>query len=793
MNHNDEKVKRILENVEVPDEVSPENMKKMLDKKATAKKRSSRISMTGRITATAAACAVIVGATVGTTGLINRHKDKPADSGIMTDATTSPTNPITTEIVTSPAVEINASYMNGAESYEQIFKLMKTASEKRSDFIYTQTNGNFIFDDVMEEETFDESLKAEAPADDMPAGIGGMGGGDDSLSTPIIAPAPTETSVTTVSDTTETTTEIVTIATTEQTTEATTTATSAETATNTDTETTAETTTDVTTTTTAEEDFSETYNQEEYVLEADIVKTDGQRIYYIYNGDYNEESCSAYMNIASVDKGKITDTYTLELFSDMKQNDDNSYSDVFIEDMYIYNDMIAVIGFSNTYDDYSNINSTFVSFYTKDAEPQFIGTYTQDGYYNDVRITPDGYMYLTTNHTVTSFDNIETSDDIEAFIPRCGVGQPQCIEPADILLPEEELDIYDYMSYTVIGSINLTQSGEFTPCDTKALAGYTGTHYVSENNLYITSGRDETSITRISVNQGQIIPQASGKVDGFVKDQFSLSEYNGYLRVATTVDKWVDNGNFIKDVLDIPYESYRLNENYLYILDMDMNVVGKVEGFGKDESIKSVSFSGNMGYVVTYEQTDPLFAFDLSDPANPVITDDFKILGYSTYMQNWGDGLLFGFGADADENGIENGIKLAMFDNSDPYNLAEVGLYPIHNSDYEYVYSIGMYERKALLIAPEKNIIGIPVDITKYTADYNYIGTEYKYMFFSYENGEFILKGELSTEELDSNFGLNSSFNRAIYIGDYVYAISGNCIISADIETLTETDRFYFN
>ena len=73
MNHNDDKVKDLLENVEIPDEISPENMKKMLDEKAPAKKRSG-ISMAGRVTAAAVACAVLVGAAVGTSGLISRDR-----------------------------------------------------------------------------------------------------------------------------------------------------------------------------------------------------------------------------------------------------------------------------------------------------------------------------------------------------------------------------------------------------------------------------------------------------------------------------------------------------------------------------------------------------------------------------------------------------------------------------------------------------------------------------------------------------------------------------------------------
>ena len=824
MNYNDDKVKDLLKNVEVPEEVSPENMKKMLDEKAPAKKRSSRISIAGRITAAAAACAVIVGATVGTTGLINRDKKGSVNCPeVSTERIEPETQNITIE---APDEEAKGPYMNGAESYEQVYALVEKANEERRKYLYGtkgETKGEIYFEDVINGEA-DNAVSAipeEVPAVDSEMKTdgtqgnfvsGGMGGGTEPEQQYIIqeepaTEAPTEqiTENPTEAVTEEITESPVTEKPTEQVTEEPTEAVTEET-TETVTEEATEETTEKTTEAEDEDDYSDTYNQEENVLEADIVKTDGERIYYLFN-DYDYENATKYsgnyaaMRVAAVDDGEISDAYTLDIEYDCGLGDEWE-KNISVSDMYIYNDMLAVVGMVDAYHDtytefgwdydgeycfYGNETTSFVSFYTKENEPQLIGTYTQDGRYNDVRIAPDGYMYLLTNYNTDEFDTIEDSEDIDGYVPKCGVDNSEYIPAESILLPEDELDNYEYMSYTVIGSINLTVSGEFTACDTKALAGYSGIIYSSADNLYtMTTDYSDTDITRIAIGGGQIVPMASGTVEGTIKDQFSFSEYNGYLRVAATINKWVDNGNFIKDALDIPYESRRINHNNVYVLDMNMNIVGSVEGFGVDESIKSVSFSGNMGYVVTYEQTDPLFAIDLSDPANPFITDEFKILGYSTYMQKWDEGLLLGFGADADENGIENGIKLVMFDNSDPYNLKEVGLYPIHHEGDSYIYSGALWERKALLIAPNKNLIGVPVTVETYSPEYHFTADS-KYMFFSYENGEFIFKGELSLGDINGYGG-----SRALYIGDYVYAVSKNCFISADIETLTETDCFYF-
>ena len=818
MNNNDKKIREILETEEVPEKLSPENIKIMLDEKAPAKKRK-KISVAGRITATVAACTVIIGATAGTAGYLKKGTSNNCPDEIISTTENSTKNNITEQT--------KAPYMNGAESYEQIYKLIEKSNKNftKSKNIIT---GGFEYYDT--DDMIMESAQETADGAMLENGMGfNLTNSDDNYyipetqnlksesdtaeepqeSIPITEPIETEP-LTQAEITTEPAETEITAESTESTAEQTT-----------QTEETTEITTETTTTESEEDsdDYSKTHNQEENVLEADIVKTDGKKIYYLTNNYYTDYDYSSHMNsapvinIASVENGIFTDSVQLDITPELNL-DESWQSDISVNDMYLYNDMIAVIGTVNSYrqindeeyyDDeydsyytpysYENDNRCFVSFYTKNSE--LIGTYWQDGYYSDVRIAPDGYMYLVSTYNSVSFNEIGTYENIEKYIPECGVDDSaECLPPEDILLPENELDNSTNLSYTIIGSIDLTVSAQFTPADSKALAGYTGTLYSSANNIYTTVGWVDTDITRISVNGGNIIPSASCTVEGYVKDQFSMSEYNGYFRIATTVNKWTDNSNFFTDIFDIPTESEHIADNRVYVLDMDLNQVGYVGGFGENETIKSVNFSGNMGYVVTYEQTDPLFAIDLTNPAEPFITDEFKILGYSTYMQNWTDGLLLGFGVDADENGIENGIKLVMFDNSDPYNLQEVGLYSINRNENSSVYSIGTWERKSLLIAPEKNLIGIPVNIYEWSNDdYNYSSSDIsKYMFFSYENGEFIPKGEISeTISYEDKYNIFSQYDRAIYIGDYVYVVSANKFISADIETITITDEVNFD
>lgn len=830
MNNNDEKIKKALENEEVPKELEPENIKKMLDEKAPSQKRK-KISVAGRITAVAAACAVIVGSTAVYKSVNPKKTNCPEKLVESNEDENSVSSNAESKSESEPETEKKdtGSYMTGAEDYEQIYTMIKEVTKKQNERgLFTngaksadiaETAVADTADGAMingEEEAYDadEAVQSvetydEAPAEDFEydsdeSSIEIAEAPEESIEEPVYAD---EESSEIIEEPVEEPIEEPEIIDEEESSEE------------------QEEPTD------EETEHSETYNQEKDVLEADIVKTDGKNIYYV-NNDYDDDYNNiAEINYASVDNGMFTGSGTINVSESVNGYFGGDYqTDTYIQDMYLYNDMLVVLGTVNGYSEsgsfeeenywYDYKNSCFVTFYTTGETPQLIDTYYQDGSYNDVRITPDGYMYLITNYNSYDYTYIENSEQIERYIPSCGLSaEVECLPAGDILLPDNAFEESYNLSYTVVGSLDLTQSGTFSAVDSKALAGYTGEIYCSGSNLYTTYGWDDTEITRISIGSGMINPEACGTVEGRVNDQFSMSEYDGYFRIAVTNDEYEEVYHSyydeyydeddpsvwerVKDKLtgeESGYYSYdRIKrDNRLYVLDMDMNVVGSVSDFGIDEEIKSVKFSGNMAYVVTYEQTDPLFAIDLSDPTNPTILDEFKILGYSTYMQEWGDGLLLGFGANADEDGIENGLKLTMFDNSDPYNLDALATYVIDgNNEYEYIYSEAKWEHKALLIAPEKNIIGVPVIIENYgyydtyedeVLEETQFNSVSKYMFFSYDNGEFTLKGEIS--KTDNSW--DNNFSRAVYIGNYVYAISGNSFVSADIETITECDRVDF-
>ena len=177
------------------------------------------------------------------------------------------------------------------------------------------------------------------------------------------------------------------------------------------------------------------------------------------------------------------------------------------------------------------------------------------------------------------------------------------IQPTDILYYRNSTE--PSYSYTTIMSIN-TQHPEVPLQSENLLLGFSSTVYVSQKNLYITvSNWSNTTIHKISLTSGMIKPVAEGTVPGWVLNQFSMDESDGYFRVATTTGRlwWGWRRGTTAD-----------QSSAVYVLDQNMKTVGKLEGLAPKEDIYSARFMGDRCYLVTFKKVDPLFVIDLSDP-----------------------------------------------------------------------------------------------------------------------------------------------------------------------------------
>jgi hypothetical protein len=193
--------------------------------------------------------------------------------------------------------------------------------------------------------------------------------------------------------------------------------------------------------------------------------------------------------------------------------------------------------------------------------------------------------------------------------------------------------------------------------------------YASQSSLYVatqrwaglepagdsrTPPRLATSVHKFDISHSsRTAYRASGTVPGYLLNQWALSEHEGVLRAATTELPASVEGASESSVTTLREESGKLVH------------LGRVAGLGRGERVFGVRFIGDVGYVVTFRQTDPLYTLDLSNPARPRLLGELKIPGYSAYLHPAGDNLLLGLGQDATEDGVTLGTQLSVFDVSD--------------------------------------------------------------------------------------------------------------------------------
>lgn len=480
-------------------------------------------------------------------------------------------------------------------------------------------------------------------------------------------------------------------------------------------------------------EYSDTNVREEGVGEGDIVKTDGKNL-YVVNGEK--------INIVGAGSTEM------ELLAQIEPEEGSYPSEVYAQDGYL-----AVVYTKSEYSDGTNGYDGYYRDYTcadvydvsNPEEPEKIGGITQSGYFNTMRIR-GGYVYLLSSFYA---DTGAARGNQPAYIPEV---QGKLISTDCIYMPQGRMG----NSYTVISSFDLDDPEGHT--DSKAVFGNTGICYVSTENIYITesiygesdSDVNQTSIRKVSYGEGILEGAGQTKLSGVLNDSFSIDEYDGYLRLVTTVTKTEGQTRGIVPLLaPEPSES-----NSLYVLDENLKIVGEIRDLAEGESVYSARFMGKTGYFVTFRQVDPLFSVDLSDPAAPKILGELKIPGFSEYLHPYGDGLLLGIGMDVDESGVTTeGVKLSMFDISDPSDVREVQKYVIED-----MYGTDVYDYRSVFADVEKNLFGF----TAY-------GSGQKYYIFSYDEN----KG--FRQEFERTLGGYGS-TRGLYIGDRFYLVSGNTI-----------------
>lgn len=492
--------------------------------------------------------------------------------------------------------------------------------------------------------------------------------------------------------------------------------------------------------------YSDTNVREESVGEADVVKTDGSRL-YVMSGNRVE-----IVDIASEEMEEIA-AVTVD-------------PDSYIRELYVEGSRMAVFYTQSKFTQEDGIEVRSREFACTDvydisdpSAPVKLNTFSQSGVYNTMRVK-DGYAYV-----ISSFypDTASPRSDVGAYVPSVQGGT---LEADRIFMPEQEMG----SEYTVITAFSLADPQEQT--DSTAVFGSAGLCYVSSENIYVTetcydtddTGMSRTAVRKVAYHDGQLEGAAQAKVDGMLKDSFCIDESNGYLRLVTTITS--DNG-----VMPISGDSSAAepdSSNALYVLDGELQVTGEIRDLAPGETVYSARFMGDTGYFVTFRQVDPLFSVDLSDPASPQIIGELKIPGFSEYLHPYGEGLLLGIGMDVDEEGVTTeGVKLSMFDISDPGNVTEASVYVMED-----MYGTdAAYDYKAVFADVEKNLFGFRA----------YGGNGDVYSVFSYDAAEGFRK--VFSREL--TYGGDA---RGLYAGERFYLVVGNTVESYTLSGFEKID-----
>lgn len=538
-------------------------------------------------------------------------------------------------------------------------------------------------------------------------------------------------------------------------------------------------------------DYSTTNTQVEGVDEGDIVKTDGNYLFTI--SDHRDVTITDIR-----DPQQMRKVATIEMTDRVNPNS-----------LYLHDQLLIVL--SDQYEEFEESTSserhirplhhlTMVRIYdvSNPEQPKLLREVGTEGYLTGTRMT-DGVLYFITS----LHPDFWALREIDGAVLRPRVMDSK--EAANVSsLPYSDIAILPGATepiYSIITAVDLATPTE-SRVETKGYLGGSDQLYMSKEHLYLTTtvydeikqsnaqiavdrmwnpGIGHTEVFKFSLNGTDVVFQQAATLQGTILNQFSMDEYKGYFRVATTEGNVWDETNQAK--------------NHLFIFDQQMNKVGSITDLAPDERIYSARFMGETAYLVTFRETDPLFVIDVSTPTAPKVMGELKIPGFSNYLHPLDENHLIGFGyetiAEKNPNGGEpiirtKGMKLSLFDVSNMSVPKELATEIIGG---EGTYSPIQYDHKALFQNRQRQLFGFPVILYEETVkkhELEYKGSGALIYEISVEKG-FSLKGNLVTpkrqDQLYEDWG--QQVMRIVYSGDALYAITPTEIRSYTLDTFT--------
>jgi hypothetical protein len=514
-----------------------------------------------------------------------------------------------------------------------------------------------------------------------------------------------------------------------------------------------------------DEDFSGTNVQEAGVDEPDIVKTDGSRL-FVVAGD----------ELHSIDPRAATPSLL----------DSLPLPEGYGHELLLRGDRALVI--SNVYDSDIDIGASPIVGLTRITEVdvsdpgqlRVINTLDADGNYLSARLTGETARVVITSspRALTSVRRVRRAQlggwTPRAVLTRRATGRKRTsrLVPCRWVRRARTFSGVDQVSV-----VTIDMERGLPAVDTDALMTDADTVYASTDSLYVASHRwldplafadreppdgMKTAIHQFDASQrGRTQYRSSGEVRGFLLSQWALSEHAGHLRVASTQspDWWFgDPGESESHVTVLREQDGRLAE------------VGRVAGLGRGERIYAVRFMGDVGYVVTFRETDPLYTVDLSAPTAPRVLGELKILGYSAYLHPVGPGLLLGVGQDATAEGARRGTQLSLFDVTDlrnPRRLHQRTLGAFSDSAVE-------WDHRAFLYWPATNLTVIPVE----DWERDFFGA----VGFRASPATGITQVGRLTHQADPPY--EGTIQRTLVIGGRLFTVSNSGVMATPLDTL---------
>ena len=500
-----------------------------------------------------------------------------------------------------------------------------------------------------------------------------------------------------------------------------------------------------------------TDNQVAGVIEADLIKRSDTHIYYL------TDSTLLIYSIEGEDS-KLLGSY------DTKQYGVSSFA---AEEFFLSQDCRTVTVISSFLNTSSNHFVPMVKVIVLDvSDPAAIKELSNtdaSGEYLSSRLTEHGLLLMTTMNC----HNPDFSDE-RTFVPQVEMnGEMQSVAADHIISPEE----LSTASYTVMLMMDATGQNVI---DSAAFLSYSQDVYVSRDAIYATRTQNAYGEVKDNKQDYRVVSEISCMkygaegfdyhgsviVDGAVLDQYSMDQYENMLRVVTTTTSYTrelrDPTAANNDVISLFMTERNAS---LHVVDLaSMEIIASVEEFApKGETVQSVRFDGNAAYVCTaIVLTDPVFFFDLSDPANITYKETGTIEGFSSSLVNFADGYLLGIGRGGNGNELKVEIYTEGEEMVESYCAIEFPLTDYH-PEYECYY-----------IDRENGLVGLGIhtwDKIVYEEHhaYSYDNYRYEYIVLHFD-------GERISEVLRFELGERQSLReiRGVYVDGYYYVLGGN-------------------